>query len=92
VRVEAADNGAGSGELPEFCRWLLERAKRLQIADSAPEPILQGRDLIAAGMKPSREFGTILKKAYEAQLDGKFSDADGAMEFLGIQKNKNKKR
>ena len=82
VRVEAADNGVGEGELPEFCRWLLERAKRLEIADTVPKPILQGRDLIACGLKPGPRFGEILKKAYEAQLDGAFSDREGAMEYL----------
>lgn len=82
VRVEAADNGVRDGELPEFCRWLLERADRLRILDSAPEPILKGRHLIAEGMKPGPEFGKILEKAYDAQLEGDFSDLEGALSFL----------
>ena len=82
VRVEAADKGMENGELPEFCRWLLARASDLEIADSKPKPILQGRDLIAEGMKPGREFGIILEKAYEAQLDGVFSDRAGALSYL----------
>jgi tRNA nucleotidyltransferase (CCA-adding enzyme) len=82
VRVEAADNGVRDGELPEFCRWLLERADRLRIPDSAPEPILKGRHLIAEGMKPGPEFGKILEKAYDAQLEGDFSDLEGALSFL----------
>ncbi len=32
-------------------------------------PLLQGRDLIAAGMKPGVHFGTMLHAAYEAQLE-----------------------
>ena len=82
VRVEVADNGVRDGELPEFCRWLLERADRLRILDSAPEPILKGRHLIAEGMKPGPEFGKILEKAYDAQLEGDFSDLEGALSFL----------
>lgn len=82
VRVEAADKGMENGELPKFCRWLLARASDLEIADSKPKPILQGRDLIAEGMKPGREFGIILEKAYEAQLDGVFSDRAGALSYL----------
>lgn len=83
IRLEAADKGIGRGEeLPEFCRWLKERSQRLRIADSAPVPLLMGRDLIARGMKPGPEFGKILKESYEAQLDGAFSDHAGALGYL----------
>ncbi len=82
VRVAAADSGA-TGELPESCAWLLETAERLRIADSAPKPILMGRDLIRLGFRPGAYFGEILKAAFEAQLDGKFSDIDGALRFVG---------
>ena len=68
--------------LPPHCRWLLEQAERLRIADSAPKPIVQGRDLIALGMKPGVRFGKILKAAYEAQLDGSFFDLEGGIEFV----------
>jgi hypothetical protein len=33
-------------------------------------------------MKPGIEFGAILKKCFEAQLDGTFADHDGGMEYL----------
>ena len=82
VRVEAADKGPEDGKLPEFCRWLLERAESLRILDSAPKPLIQGRDLIARGMKPGPEVGKIVKEAYEAQLDGVFSDREGAVAYL----------
>jgi hypothetical protein len=86
VRVEAADKGMENGELPEFCRWLLDRAEKLKIADSVPRAILQGRDLISIGMKPGPDFGVLLAKAYEAQLDGLFSDHDGAMRYLARER------
>ena len=66
----------------EPLRWLAEQAERLRVADSAPRPIVQGRDLIALGMKPGVEFGRILKAAYEAQLDGKFNDLKGGIEYV----------
>ena len=66
----------------EPLRWLAEQAERLRVADSAPKPIVQGRDLIALGMKPGVEFGKILKAAYEAQLDGKFNDLKGGIEYV----------
>ena len=84
IRVAAADD-AGRPPFPsepEPLRWLAEQAERLRVADSAPKPIVQGRDLIALGMKPGVEFGKILKAAYEAQLDGKFNDLIGGVEYV----------
>ena len=84
IRVAAADD-AGRPPFPsepEPLRWLVEQAERLRVADSAPKPIVQGRDLIALGMKPGVEFGRILKAAYEAQLDGKFTDLKGGIEHV----------
>ena len=77
VRVAAADS-----TLPEACDWLLAQARRLEVEASAPKPIVKGRDLIAMGMKPGAGFGPILKKAYDAQLEGAFSDLDGGLEFV----------
>ena len=84
IRVAAADD-AGRPPFPsepEPLRWLAEQAERLRVADSAPKPIVQGRDLIVLGMKPGVEFGRILKSAYEAQLDGKFNDIKGGIEYV----------
>ena len=84
VRVAAADD-AGRPPFPrepEPLEWLLEQAERLRVADSVPKPIVQGRDLIALGMKPGVQFGKILKTAYEAQLDGKFFDLEGGVKFI----------
>jgi len=43
--------------------WAVEFEKD----DSAVEPKVQGRDLVAAGLKPGPDFGKILKKALELQ-------------------------
>jgi tRNA nucleotidyltransferase (CCA-adding enzyme) len=67
---------------PEHLEWLRGKALQLEVADSKPQPMLMGRDLIKRGMKPGVMFGEILKKCYEAQLDGVFSDDDGAQKFL----------
>ena len=84
IRVAAADD-AGRPPFPsepEPLKWLAREAERLRVADAAPKPIVQGRDLIALGMKPGVEFGRTLKAAYEAQLDGKFSDLKGGIEYV----------
>lgn len=63
-------------------RMLAEKANQLAVGKSVPKPIVQGRDLIALGYKPSVKFGKWLSACFEAQLDGKFTDHDGGMRFL----------
>jgi tRNA nucleotidyltransferase (CCA-adding enzyme) len=58
------------------------RAEALRLRDAAPKPLLLGRHLIARGLKPGAEFGRLLKVAFEAQLEGAFTDLDGAMQWL----------
>ena len=84
IRVAAADD-AGRPPYPsepEPLKWLAREAERLKVADSAPKPLVQGRDLIALGMKPGVAFGKILKAAYEAQLDGKFMTREDGVKFV----------
>ena len=86
VRVDDADrNGRPPlepGDSPQGV-WISERARELSVRDSAPKPILMGRHLVSRGMRPSEKFKAILSAAYEAQLDGEFSDEAGAAEWLG---------
>ena len=88
LRVARADD---EGRPPEMqggtssgadLEWLAASAERLRIAAEAPKPILMGRHLIAMGHKPSSQFGKWLSAVFEAQLDGAFSDLDGAVAYL----------
>jgi len=85
IRVLRADYG-GRPPLPgEPCKaadWLAAKAEQLRIQDEAPKPILMGRHLIEAGLKPGPRFKEILDAAYEAQLDDAFEDEAGALAFL----------
>ncbi len=71
----------GADSLPLIGR-LLHRASDLDLADGAPRPILLGRHLIAAGLKPGPDFKRLLDAAFEAQLDGAFSDESTALIWL----------
>ena len=62
--------------------WLLEEAHKLAVATSAPEPILQGRHLLDLGYQPGPKMGKLLKQAYEAQLEGEFSELNGAIQWI----------
>jgi len=72
---------SGADSLPLIER-LLSRAAELALSDAAPRPILLGRHLIAAGMKPGPEFKRLLDAAFEAQLDGAFADESSALIWL----------
>jgi tRNA nucleotidyltransferase (CCA-adding enzyme) len=61
---------------------LLEKARALAIEREAPRPLIQGRHLVELGRKPGPEFKAILGAAFEAQLDGVFTDENGGMTWL----------
>jgi tRNA nucleotidyltransferase (CCA-adding enzyme) len=52
------------------------------VASNVPQPIVLGRHVIAAGLKPGPQFKEILAACFEAQLDGKFTDLAGGEKFL----------
>ena len=60
-------------------KWLLAKAHELAVRDAAPKPILGGRHLLELGFKPGKNMGTMIKAAFEAQLDGTFGDEAGAV-------------
>ncbi len=85
VRVDSADRNGRPPLEPEASpqgEWIIKRAEELAIKDSAPAPLIMGRDLIEMGLKPSVEFGKILSEIYEAQLDGEFLDKENAIVYL----------
>lgn len=46
-----------------------------------PAPLLTGRELIAAGYRPGPMFGIVLSEIEDAQLEGRISTAEEAMEM-----------
>ncbi len=66
----------------EAGKWLLQKAKSLKVQNSSMDNLIQGRDLIALGMKPSPKFKEILDEVYSLQLDGKITSFDEAIEYV----------
>jgi len=62
--------------------WLLDKAKALSVNKEPPIPLLQGRDLIALGLKPSKAFKKLLNESYNAQLSGKITTKDEALVYI----------
>ncbi len=53
--------------------WLNEKAKELEIHNEPIKQLVLGRDLIALGYKPSKEFKEILEFAFDLQIDENLS-------------------
>ena len=52
--------------------WLMDRISRLGLdPEQGITPYVQGRDLIALGLKPGTNFRKILDRCFEMQLEGK---------------------
>ena len=61
---------------------LVARAHALALADTAPRPIVLGRHLLQLGRQPGPDFKPIIDAAFEAQLDGAFTDEAGGVAWL----------
>jgi tRNA nucleotidyltransferase (CCA-adding enzyme) len=72
--------------VPEGVIALKAKAAELQVQIKPLAPILMGRHLIALGVRPNPQFKAILDEAYQAQLEGRFSDLDQALRWLSEQK------
>lgn len=66
-------------ELPKAAVDLKARCE--EVANEI-EPFVMGRHLIAEGLAPGVHFGPLLAKAFEAQINGDFSDADEGVNWL----------
>jgi len=72
--IEADHSGRPplAGGLPKNAQKMLAMAEEYYVKERAPEPLLMGRDVLAQGVKPGKHVGTILREAYEMQLEGAF--------------------
>ncbi len=57
-------------------------AQQLGVAEGRPAPILQGRHLIAAGQVPGPRLGALLRRAYQAQIDGAFATVEEGLAWV----------
>ena len=64
----------------EAQEWFIARAKELEVAQSAPNPILLGRHLLELGVQPGPAMGELTRAVYEMQLDGHVTNLEEAIE------------
>ena len=88
MRVFQADS-SGRPPLPDESAptrvWLAEMARQLDVERNKPRPLLRGADLLERGWKAGPALGAFLHNAYEAQLDGSFTDRAEALRWLEFQ-------
>jgi tRNA nucleotidyltransferase (CCA-adding enzyme) len=60
--------------------WFLERARALGVEHAPPAPIVMGRHLLDLGLSPGPDVGKLLRRIYEAQLDGDITTLDQGLE------------
>ena len=54
---------------------------KLAVDGLAPEPFLDGNDLLQAGISPGPAFGRLLEEVYDAQLEGAIRTKDEALKL-----------
>lgn len=86
ARLVEADH-SGRPPLPPSAPGMrvLALAEQVGAAQGRPAPIVQGRHLLEAGMPPGPELGAVLKRAYEAQIEGDFGTLEEALRWLEDQ-------
>ena len=62
--------------------WLLAKAKELDVYNEPPQALIQGRDLIALGYKPSKRFKQMLDSVYLAQIEGAVRTKEEGIEHI----------
>ena len=58
---------------------VIQRARELDVAQRAPDPLLLGRHLLALGIGPGPRVGDITRVVYEMQLDGRVRNVEEAI-------------
>jgi poly(A) polymerase len=93
LELHRVDSLASHGSLKTL-EFTLNKLREFETEESSrvslPSPLVNGRDLIAMGLRPGPMFSTILAEVYDAQLENQFIDRDGALDFLKVAVDRNK--
>ena len=81
ARIDALSSG-GDLQHYQFCR---QKMAELIEEEIRPEPLLNGRDLIAMGFSPGPLFKEILERVEEAQLEGEIRSGDEARKWVSAR-------
>jgi len=68
-----------SGGSAEGYEALMARYRALSVEEVRPAPLVTGHDLIALGLAPGPRFADILRRVYDAQLEGRAGTKEEAL-------------
>jgi poly(A) polymerase len=78
IALARADALASWGNM-ESVEYVLERRRAMPVEEIEPPRLVTGHDLIAMGYEPGPEFGQVLERVREMQLEGKLRDREQAL-------------
>jgi len=81
LELHRLDCTASHGDLVNY-HYLGEFQEQMEAEPVLPEPWINGRDIIALGLRQGPEVGVWRKKAYDAQLEGTFADREALLAWL----------
>jgi poly(A) polymerase len=81
LALHRADSLASHGNLSTY-EFIREKLAEIPPEKIRPMVLISGDDLIAAGYVPGPRFREILEAVEDAQLEGRLSSRDAAMEFV----------
>lgn len=81
LELHRVDCGSSHGMLDNYF-FLQQKKEEFAQIPLIPEPLLTGKDLIALGMKPGPEFGKILQRVKDAQLENLISTPEEALALV----------
>jgi len=80
LELQRLDALCSQGDLTNW-EFVNQHLATLRSEDIKPEPLLTGRDLIAAGFRPGPEFGIALEEVETAQLEHQITSKEEALEL-----------
>ena len=83
LELHRIDCTASHGEL-DIHRFLLAKQNEFSKEEIKPKPLVTGHDLEKMGIPPGPRMGEILNQLMDEQLEGKFSERNGALERAKI--------
>ena len=81
LALHRADCLASHGSLSTY-EFVRQKMAEIPPGNIKPAPLVTGDDLIAAGLTPGPKFREILNAVEDAQLEGRLSSRDAALEFV----------
>lgn len=81
LKLHKADCNASHGTLDNY-NFMREKQTEFEKEGVKPDPLLMGKHLIKAGLRPGPDFGDILTSSYDAQLEGEITTTEEALEWL----------